>query len=213
MHSCAVQLTVLDASRAPNSLAIVFDAYAALQEVKDLAPSFPYRYSFMQEELRELRRGKFGRFFTCCGVRGNPKDSSFFLCTEDMLALLEDPVTLGARDRAHRQVAAQEKTAEQFHHVQADQQFETIITYDDMTKVFGWGDIQVRWLLSQLGMPDDQAPEQSDIVSKETKALEAVVQRHIKTELEPVKKSVATLQGQLERQTHLLTELLQYSSK
>ena len=167
----------------------------------------------MQEELRELRRGKFRQIFTCCSnsVRDNQKDH-FFLCTEDMLALLEDPVTLGARNRPHRQVAAQEKTAEHFHHVQADQQFETIITYDDMTQVFGWGDIQARWLLSQLGVPDDQALEQSGIMSKETKALEAVVQRHIKTELEPVKQSMATLQAQLERQTHLLTEL-RHSSK
>ena len=75
-----------------------------------------------------------------------------------------------------------------------------------MVKDFGWGDIQARWLLSQLGVPDDQALEQSGM--SKTNACEAVVQQHIKTELEPVKKDVALLQGQLERQTQLLTDLL-----
>lgn len=77
-----------------------------------------------------------------------------------------------------------------------------------MVTDFGWGDIQVRWLLSQLGVPDDQGLEKSGMLPKETNGFGAVVQQQIKTELEPVKKDVALLQGQLERQTQLLTELL-----
>lgn len=111
-----------------TSLAIVFDAYAALQEVKGQEPSFPYRYSFMQEELRELQRGKFSRVFTFCSRQARAASTElFFLSAEDMLSLLEDPETLGA-ERAQRAVVRQEQNAEQFHHVHADQQLETVIT-------------------------------------------------------------------------------------
>lgn len=131
MHSGSLRLTLGRCagcpSRSRDSLAIVFDAYAALQEVKGLAPSFPYRYSFMQEELRQLQRGRFGRFFTCCSNSARANTKVFFLTTEDMLSLLEDPETLGA-ERPQRTVAAQESNAENFHHVQADQQLETVIT-------------------------------------------------------------------------------------
>lgn len=81
----------------------------------------------MQEELRQLQRGRFGRFFTCCSNRARANTQVFFLTTEDMLSLLEDPETLGA-ERPQRKVAAQESNAEHFHHVKADQQLETIIT-------------------------------------------------------------------------------------
>lgn len=111
------------------SLAIVFDAYAALQEVKHQAPSFPYRYSFLQEELCQLQRGKYTRFFACTCRGRVPAKDRFFLSTEDIASLLEDPETLGA-ERQQRQVAAQERKVEHFHHVQAKQRLETVITCD-----------------------------------------------------------------------------------
>ena len=197
-------------------LAIVFDAYAALQEVKGQLPSFPYRYSFMQEEVRELQRGKFGWVFACCSGRARaPAKDVFFLGTEDMLLLLEDPETLGA-ERPQREVARQEQKAEHFHHVQAVRQFETVITYDDMVSGFGWGDIQVRWLLSQLGVPDDQvlADSNAEMLPKQhQQALENVVQRQIEAGLQPVQKDVVAMRAQLEKQSKLLTQLLQQTEK
>lgn len=80
-----------------------------------------------------------------------------------------------------------------------------------MVTGFGWGDVQVRWLLSQLGVPDELTIHKSsgDMVSKEAKAVEAVVQRQLELGLAPVQKDVAALQVQLEAQNQLLTKLVQ----
>jgi hypothetical protein len=185
-----------------NSLAIVFDAYNALQQVKDQAPSYPYRYSFLQEELRELERGKLGRLFGLCRRRARASPQLiFFLSTEDMLHVLEDPETVSASWRPQRKVVTQEQDVALFHHIQATHQMETVITYDDMVYEFGWGDIQARWLLSQLGVPDDRALEQSktDMQTAERKAVEAAVRRQITAGLQPVRKDLAVLQAQFNK--------------
>lgn len=98
-----------------------------------------------------------------------------------------------------------------------------------MASDFGWGDIQVRWLLSQLGVPDDHSPEHSsaETLSKEQQVVKMVVQRqleaslepvrtdmaalhrHIERRIEPVQKDMAALQRQVERQTQLTQLLLE----
>jgi hypothetical protein len=134
-------------------LAIVFDAYATLQEARAETVLFPYRYSYLQEEILELRRDYGTTYPRLCGS-WDPEE--FFLTTEEMHALLTDPIKLGSADIGEQREVADVSEATMSHVVHADMQIETVICKQDMIDI-GWTEQHVLWLLSQIGVPDDQS--------------------------------------------------------
>ncbi len=142
-------------------LAIVFDGYAMLQESRSEEVQFPYRYSYVQEEMLELRRDFATRWPRWCS-RVHPHQ--FFLTTEEIHALLADPIKLGRADIGERRVVCDDKVDNHRHIVHANSEIETIITREDMLDL-GWSESHIRWLLSQVGVPpDDDVAENDDIV-------------------------------------------------
>jgi hypothetical protein len=119
-----------------------------LQERKAETQQFPYRYSYYQEEAAQIWRDYWGR-----------GPDLFFMTTEEMHALLSDLQALGAAQIGVTRVAQEDEEDEKpEHHVHATKQWETIITREDMLAL-GWPELHIRWLLSQIGVLDDQAEE------------------------------------------------------
>lgn len=125
-------------------LAIVFDAYAVLQERKAEVQPYPYRYSYWEEEVAQLWRAS----------RRGP--DLFVLTTEEMHALLTDHKALGSSDIGVQRVVQESEEESPKHHVKAAHTYETVITREDMLGL-GWPELHVRWLLSQIGVPDNQS--------------------------------------------------------
>ena len=129
----------------------MFDGYAMLQESRSQTAQFPYRYSHLQEELLELRRDFATRWPRCCS-RLHPH--AFFLTTEEIHALLTDPLKLGSNDIGSQRVVYEDKDDNLRHIVHANSEVETVISHDDMMDL-GWSESHIKWLLSQVGVPDD----------------------------------------------------------
>ena len=124
-------------------LAIVFDAYAVLQERKTEAQPYPYRYSYWEEQVAQLWRAS----------RRGP--DLFVLTTKEMHALLTDHMALGAPNIGTKRVVQESTDAKLEHHVTATTVYETVITREHMASL-GWPELHIRWLLSQIGVRDDQ---------------------------------------------------------
>ena len=119
-----------------------------MQERKAETQQFPYRYSYYQEEAAQIWRDYWGR-----------GPDLFFMTTEEMHALLSDLQALGAAQIGVKRVAQEDEEDEKpEHHVHATKQWETIITREDMLAL-GWPELHIRWLLSQIGVLDEQAEE------------------------------------------------------
>ncbi len=116
---------------------------------------FPYRYSYLQEELLELRRDFATRWPRWCGCL-HPHE--FFLTTEEIHALLADPIKLGSHDIGSQRVVVEDKDDNLRHIVHANSEVETVISRDEMLDL-GWSEAHIRWLLSQVGVPDDDPVE------------------------------------------------------
>jgi hypothetical protein len=75
-----------------------------------------------------------------------------FLTTEELHALLSDPIKLGSNSIGTKRAVVDNMGPE--HHVHAHTETETVITKADMMAL-GWKLSHVRWILSQIGAPDD----------------------------------------------------------
>lgn len=106
---------------------------------------------YIQEELLELRRyyaEKYPRLFK------DYHPQQFFLTTEEMHALLSDPIKLGSNSIGETRDVVNQEDSRLSHVVHANVEQETVITKDDMLDL-GWPEQHIRWLLSQIGVPDD----------------------------------------------------------
>lgn len=117
-----------------------------MQERKAETQQFPYRYSYWEEEVAQIWRD-WGR-----------GPDLFFMTTEEMHALLSDLQALGAVQIGAKRMAQEDEDEKPEHHVRATKQWETIITREDMLAL-GWPELHIRWLLSQIGVLDEQAEE------------------------------------------------------
>ncbi len=129
-------------------LAIVFDAYAVLQERKAGTQPYPYRYSYWEEQVAQLWRA----------CRRGP--DLFILTTKEMHALLTDHRALGSPDIGMKRVVQESVNESPEHHVKATTTYETVIAREDMVRL-GWPELHIRWLLSQIGIPDDREENDS----------------------------------------------------
>jgi hypothetical protein len=147
------------------------------------------------------------------GVKGGPTDF-FFLRTEDILLLLAHPTTLSAPDREPRRVVQPQHDLEPEHVLHASTEWETVITYDDMIG-FGWKDLQVRWLLSQIGVVDDQADDRKEAayIVKKKADMRRMVLDQVENALRPVAEDVDSLKAAVAAQTEMIRQLLALQTK
>lgn len=113
----------------------------------------------MQEELLELRRDYAEKFPS---LFGHWHPHQFFLTTEEMHALLGDPIKLGSDSIGELREVTDHNASTERHVVHANVDVETVITKQDMLDL-GWPEHHIRWLLSQVGVPDDAEVDHTDV--------------------------------------------------
>lgn len=85
---------------------------------------------------------------------GSLHPHQFFLTTEEMHALLSDPLKLGSDSIGEKREVIDKEESIMSHVVHANVDVETVISKQDMLGFF-WSEPHIRWLLSQVGVPDD----------------------------------------------------------